>query len=92
MRTVSFHEYVKEVLACAEYRTGQDLECIVAVASVLPGCMTQGKNVEEARDNLIVIRKLRRLGFRGPFGGGKHSYMKGGHWCRRCCRGSCERS
>jgi len=23
-----------------------------------------------------LIKKLRRLGFTGPFGGGKHSYMK----------------
>ncbi len=27
-----------------------------------------------------LVRKLRRLGFNGPFSGGKHSYMKrGGH-------------
>jgi len=27
-----------------------------------------------------LIRKLRRLGFEGPFAGGKHSYMKRGSY------------
>lgn len=27
-----------------------------------------------------LIRKLRKLGFEGPFGGGKHSYMKRGKY------------
>jgi predicted RNA binding protein YcfA (HicA-like mRNA interferase family) len=27
-----------------------------------------------------MIRKLRRLGFIGPFSGGKHSYMKRGNY------------
>jgi len=58
MRIVSFHEYVKEVLKCAEYRKGQDVECVVAVAPILPGCMTQGKDFEEARDNLIDAIEL----------------------------------
>jgi len=26
----------------------------------------------------VLINKLRALGFQGPFGGGKHSYMKRG--------------
>jgi predicted RNase H-like HicB family nuclease len=58
MRMVSLSEYVKEVLKCAEYRRGDDLNCVVAVAPVLPGCMTQGKNFEEARDNLIDAIEL----------------------------------
>lgn len=55
---MSVHEYVKEVLKCAEYRKGADLECVVAISSVLPGCMTQGANVEEARDNVIDAIEL----------------------------------
>ena len=58
MKIVSFKEYVKEVLKCAEYRKGSDLDCVVAIAPVLPGCMTQGKNFEEARDNLIDAIEL----------------------------------
>lgn len=58
MRMVSFHDYVQEVLTCADYRKGSDRECIVAVAPVLPGCMTQGKNMEEARDNVIDAIEL----------------------------------
>ena len=58
MRMISLSEYVKEVLKCAEYRRGDDPNCVVAVATVLPGCMTQGKNFEEARDNLIDAIEL----------------------------------
>ena len=52
MKYVSFNEYVKECLKTAEYRKDTDIGCVVAIASVLPGCMTQGDNFEEAHDNL----------------------------------------
>ncbi len=52
MKYVSFNEYVKEILKTAEYRKDTDIGCVVAIASVLPGCMTQGDNFEEAHDNL----------------------------------------
>lgn len=58
MRLVGFHEYVQEVLECADYRKGSDADCTVAVASVLPGCMTQGGSIEDARDNLIDAIEL----------------------------------
>ncbi|MCP4691780.1 MAG: type II toxin-antitoxin system HicB family antitoxin, partial [Desulfobacterales bacterium] len=29
-----------------------EIDCVVAIASILPGCMTQGANFEEARENL----------------------------------------
>jgi len=52
-KLVNFTEYVQEVLKTAEYRKGEDFECIIAIAKALPGCLTQGKNYEEARTNLI---------------------------------------
>lgn len=58
MKRVSFQEYVKEVLKNAVYRKGRDSRCIVAVAPDLPGCMTQGDNYEEARENLIDAIEL----------------------------------
>jgi len=53
MKLVSFREYVQEILKTAEYKPCEDSDCVVAIAKVLPGCMTQGRNVEEARDLLI---------------------------------------
>ncbi len=35
-----------------------ELTCVVAVAPVLPGCMTQADNFEEARENLIDAIEL----------------------------------
>jgi len=58
MKSVSLHEYIKEVLKTSEYRQGKDLKKIIAVAPALPGCMTQGDNFEEARDNLIDAIEL----------------------------------
>ncbi len=52
MKYVSFNEYVREILKTAEYMKDTDIGCVVAIAAVLPGCMTQGDNFEEARDNL----------------------------------------
>ena len=58
MACVGFHEYVKVILKHAEYRRDPELGCVVAIASVLPGCMTQAATFEEARDNLIDAVEL----------------------------------
>jgi len=58
MKKLSFQEFVKEVLRGAEYKKGRDVDCIVAIAHDLPGCMTQGDNYEEARENLIDAIEL----------------------------------
>ncbi|HLC15878.1 MAG TPA: type II toxin-antitoxin system HicB family antitoxin [Thermodesulfovibrionia bacterium] len=58
MKYAGLQEYVKEVLKTAEYRRDNETECIVAIASVLPGCMTQGDSFEEARENLIDAVEL----------------------------------
>lgn len=58
MKKGSFQEYVKEVLKNAVYKKGRDMQCVVAIAPDLPGCMTQGDNFEEARENLIDAIEL----------------------------------
>ena len=58
MKVVSFQDFVKEVLRKAQYKRGKDSDCIVAIAPHLPGCMTQGDNIEEARDNLMDAIQL----------------------------------
>jgi predicted RNase H-like HicB family nuclease len=58
MRSVSFQEYVKEVLKRATYKKGRDFPCVVAVAPDLPGCLTQGDDFEEVRENLIDAIQL----------------------------------
>jgi predicted RNase H-like HicB family nuclease len=58
MKYVGFKEYVKEILKTAAYKRDPKVGCVVAIASVLPGCMTQGVNFEEARDNLIDAIEL----------------------------------
>lgn len=58
MKRVSFQEFVKEVLKNAVYKKGRDADCIVAIAPDLPGCITQGDNHEEARENLIDAIEL----------------------------------
>ncbi len=52
MKQIGFNEYVKEVLKTAEYEKDPEIGCVVGIASILPGCMTQGANFEEARENL----------------------------------------
>ena len=42
MKYVGFKEYVREILKKAEYKRDPEVDCVVAIASVLPGCMTQG--------------------------------------------------
>jgi predicted RNase H-like HicB family nuclease len=52
-RRVSLAEYMTEVLKNAVYEKGEQLDVIVAEAPDLPGCLTQGATVEEARENLV---------------------------------------
>ena len=56
--TKNFKEYVSEVLKTAEYKKDSETKCVVAIAPILPGCLTQGDNFEDARDNLIDAIKL----------------------------------
>ena len=58
MKTVAFQEYVKEILKNSSYKKGKDFDCIIAIARDLPGCITQGGNFEEARENLIDAIEL----------------------------------
>ena len=58
MKYVVFKEYVREILKTAEYKRDSEIGCVVAIAPVLPGCMTQGDNFEDARDNLIDAIEL----------------------------------
>ena len=58
MKYVGFKEYEREILKTAEYKRDSEIGCVVAIAPVLPGCMTQGDNFEEARDNLIDAIEL----------------------------------
>src|SRR5436853_2547375 len=52
-RRGSLSEYIAEILKNAVYEKGEQLDVIVAEAPDLPGCMTQGASVEEARENLV---------------------------------------
>ncbi len=58
MKYAGFKDYIKEILKTAEYKKDEEVGCVVAIASVLPGCMTQGNNFEEARENLIDAIEL----------------------------------
>lgn len=53
IRQGTLGEYVAEVLKNAVYETGEVLDVVVAEAPDLPGCVTQGDTVEEARENLV---------------------------------------
>src|SRR5271166_6162817 len=52
-RRVGLAEYIREVLKNAVYEKGEMLDVIVAEAPDLPGCLTQGATLEEARENLV---------------------------------------
>lgn len=58
MKTVTFREYIKEALKNAIYEKGESSDVIIAEAPDLPGCFTQGRNFEEARENLIDAIEL----------------------------------
>ncbi len=53
IRKGTLGDYVAEVLKNAVYEKGEQLDVIVAEAPDLPGCVTQGETVEEARENLV---------------------------------------
>lgn len=52
VKEVMLTEYIDEILQRAQYVHGEDVDCIVAFVEDLPGCMTQGKNVDEATELL----------------------------------------
>src|SRR5271155_1882799 len=52
-RSVSLTDYIAEILKNAVYEKGEQLDVIVAEAPDLAGCLTQGANFEEARENLV---------------------------------------
>src|SRR5712691_9642452 len=52
-RRGSLADYIAEILKNAVYEKGEQLDVIVAEAPDLPGCLTQGATVEEARENLV---------------------------------------
>jgi predicted RNase H-like HicB family nuclease len=53
IRQDSLSQYIAEVLKNAIYEKGEQLDVIVAEAPDLPGCLTQGATIEEARENLV---------------------------------------
>jgi len=58
MKTVTFREYIIKILNTAIYERGESSDVIIAEAPCLPGCFTQGRNFEEARENLIDAIEL----------------------------------
>src|SRR5687767_7317128 len=46
-------DYIAEILKNAVYEKGEQLDVIIAEAPDLPGCITQGATIEEARENLV---------------------------------------
>lgn len=58
MKTVTLREYITEVLKNATYEKGESSDAIITEAPDLPGCFTQGRNFEEARENLIDAIEL----------------------------------
>ncbi len=58
MQAITFRKYVKEVLKNAVYEKGESSKVIIAEALDLSGCFTQGRNFEEARENLIDAIEL----------------------------------
>ncbi|OGG46586.1 MAG: hypothetical protein A3F84_06575 [Candidatus Handelsmanbacteria bacterium RIFCSPLOWO2_12_FULL_64_10] len=52
MKRVSLSKYVDLALHRAEYEKGESFDCVVAEAPDLPGCLTQGRTFEEARESL----------------------------------------
>lgn len=57
-RLVTLREYVQEALKNAVYEKGEVLDVVVAEAPDLPGCFSQGRNFEEAREDLIDAIEL----------------------------------
>ncbi|MEZ8222027.1 HicB_like antitoxin of toxin-antitoxin system [Candidatus Fervidibacteria bacterium JGI MDM2 JNZ-1-D12] len=57
-RLVTLREYVQEALKNAVYEKGEVLDVVVAEVPDLPGCFAQGRNFEEAREDLIDAIEL----------------------------------
>ena len=57
-RLVTLREYVQEALKNAVYEKGEVLDVIIAEVPDLPGCFVQGRNFEEAREDLIDAIEL----------------------------------
>ena len=57
-RLVTLREYVQEALKNAVYEKGEVLDVIIAEVPDLPGCFAQGRNFEEAREDLIDAIEL----------------------------------
>lgn len=57
-RLVTLREYVQEALKNAVYEKGEVLDAIIAEVPDLPGCFAQGRNFEEAREDLIDAIEL----------------------------------
>lgn len=53
IRRGSLSDYIGEVLKNAVYEKGERLDVVVAESPDLPGCLTQGATLEEARANLV---------------------------------------
>jgi predicted RNase H-like HicB family nuclease len=58
MKRVGLSRYIKEALRNADYRKGSDFDCVVAFVPDFPGCITQGEDFEEARENLVDAIEL----------------------------------
>ena len=54
-RLVTLREYVQEALKNAVYEKGEVLDVVVAEVPDLPGYFAQGRNFEEAREDLICL-------------------------------------
>jgi hypothetical protein len=57
-RLVTLREYVQEALKNAVYEKGEVLDVIIAEVPDLPGCFAQGRDFEEAREDLIDAIEL----------------------------------
>ncbi len=57
-RLVTLREYVQEALKNAVYEKDTEVGAIAAWVPDIPGCIAQGRNFEEAREDLIDAIEL----------------------------------
>ena len=57
-RLVTLREYVQEALKNAVYEADTEVDAIAAWVPDLPGCFAQGRDFEEAREDLIDAIEL----------------------------------
>jgi predicted RNase H-like HicB family nuclease len=57
-RLVTLREYVQEALKNAVYEKDTEVDAVAAWIPDLPGCFAQGRNFEEAREDLIDAIEL----------------------------------